>query len=319
MCYSAMVKQRAKDLGISFDARVDLGLLDEMFERRLGGESIVIPKGIEHNFLHPETPLERDIKKKIDLFHEREVMALQQDLFELKKRLNAAEKKLSLKPTKTAEKEKGIAERQTERKLLRLQNIQRSNYVSTDDRIYPFTWTLVMVEQQNERVMVPMRYHLRPAGKPASFDQERPGCYNARRDNLTRFWRKEFGKKHGIIILSSFFENVSKHVYEKRLLRPDEKEENLILQFIPQGIEEMIVPVIWDTWSGKEEPSFNSFAIVTDEPPLEISEAGHDRCPIFINSTNIDAWLSPDGRSDDELFAILDDRVRPEYRHEIAA
>ncbi|MBX9769237.1 MAG: SOS response-associated peptidase [Bdellovibrionales bacterium] len=304
---------------MSFQARIDLGLIDDMFERRLNGESIVIPKGLEHNFVRPNNLVEEEIKRKIDLFHAQELMSLQRELFELKKRLNAAEKKLSEKFTKTAEKEKGISERQIERKLVRLQNIQRSNYVSTDDRIYPFNWTLVMIAQENGRTMVPMRYHLRPSHKDASFDQERPGCYNARRDNLTRFWRKEFGKKHGIIILSSFFENVSKHVYEKRMLIPGEKEENLILQFIPEGIQEMVVPIIWDAWSGPSEPSFSSFAIITDEPPLEISEAGHDRCPIFINPKNIDAWLSPEGRSDGELFTILDDRVRPQYRHEIAA
>jgi len=319
MCYSAMVKQKCKTLGLDFEARVDLNLMEDIFDRRLRGESIIIPKGLEHCFLNPQSDLEKSIKSKIDSFHEEQIQTLQKELFTLRKRLVTAEQKLKEKPTKSAEKEKGVAERQIERKRLRLENISRTQYASTDDRIYPFNWTPVIVERNGERVVVPMRYHLRPPGTPPPFDNERPGCYNARRDNLTKFWRKEFGRKHGIIVLTSFFENVSRHTYEKRELKAGEKPENLILQFIPQGVEQMIVPIIWDTWTGEGESTFDSFAIVTDDPPFEISDAGHDRCPVFIKHENIASWLNPSGRSDAELFAILDDRIRPNYQHEIAA
>ena len=319
MCYSAMVKQECKKLGISFNARIDLSLFDDMFKRRAKGDAIAVTKGLEHNFLHPESTVEKNIKKNIDSYHATQVSSLEQELFALKKRLADAERKLKLKPTKTAEKEKAVAERQIERKKTKLENITRTKKVNTDDRIYPFNWTTVIVQSKGERLIVPMRYHLRPQGKPPSFDEERPGCYNARRDNLTRFWRKEFGHKHGVIILTSFFENVDRHVYEKRELKPDEKLQNVILHFKPRGVDEIVVPIIWDAWEGPGEASFQSFAIVTDELPLEVSQAGHDRCPIFIKPENIDAWLNPEGKTDKELFAILDDRIRPYYEHEVAA
>jgi len=319
MCYSAMVKQSVKQLGMSFYAHVDLTLLDDVFDRRNNCENISISKGLEHNFLAPETSEEKEIKKKIDTFHEKQIRILEEGLFKLKGRIVVADRKLKENPTKTATKEKAVCERQIERKKTKLENISRSRPVETDDRIYPFTWAPVIIRKDGERTIVPMRYHLRPPGKPPEFDIERPGCYNARRDNLAKYWRKEFGKKHGVIILKSFFENVDRNVYEKRELKPNEKPENLILQFIPQGIDEMIVPIIWDTWGENPEGSFDSFAIITDDPPLEISSAGHDRCPIFIKPENIDAWLNPEDKTDEELFALLDDRIRPHYEHRIAA
>jgi len=50
----------------------------------------------------------------------------------------------------------------------------------------------VMVVQEGKRVVLPMRYQCRPAGRLASYDREYPGTYNARRDNLERFWKGQF-------------------------------------------------------------------------------------------------------------------------------
>lgn len=318
MCYSAMVKQDCKNLGMSFQARIDLELFRDVFQRRARGEKITLPKGLERSFRNPSSAIESEIESAISTFHASEVTTLETELFDLKKRLAAAEKKLKEKYTKTADKEKNVVLRQIERKKTRLENIHRSTEVPTDNQIFPFSWTAVMIQRNLERAIVPMRFHLRPPGKQPRFDVERPGCYNARRDNLSHFWKNQFGKKHGVIVITSFFENVSKHVFEKRELGAGEKEENMILQFIPTGFEEMYVPIIWDTWSGEDQPTFNSFAIITDEPPLEIAEAGHDRCPIFIKAENINRWLNPSEGSEEELFSILDDRVRPVYRHQVA-
>lgn len=58
---------------------------------------------------------------------------------------------------------------------------------------------------------------------------------------------------------------------------------------------------------------------ITDEPPGEIRAAGHDRCIINLRPENIVAWLTPVGRSDDELQAMLSDRRTPYYEHEVMA
>ena len=59
--------------------------------------------------------------------------------------------------------------------------------------------------------------------------------------------------------------------------------------------------------------------VATDELPPKVAAAGHDRCVIPIAEKNIDAWLTPEGRSAEELFAILDERDRPYYEHRLAA
>ncbi|MFS8087355.1 MAG: hypothetical protein ACMG6H_17110, partial [Acidobacteriota bacterium] len=61
------------------------------------------------------------------------------------------------------------------------------------------------------------------------------------------------------------------------------------------------------------------FAAITDDPPPEISAAGHDRVIIPIKAEHIDAWLNPDPNNLAALYAILDDRERPYYEHRMAA
>ncbi|HXS29373.1 MAG TPA: hypothetical protein VN755_00945, partial [Steroidobacteraceae bacterium] len=62
-----------------------------------------------------------------------------------------------------------------------------------------------------------------------------------------------------------------------------------------------------------------SFAAITDEPPAEVAVTGHDRMIISIRPENVDRWLTPAGRSPQELQEILDDRRLPYYEHELLA
>jgi hypothetical protein len=58
---------------------------------------------------------------------------------------------------------------------------------------------------------------------------------------------------------------------------------------------------------------------ITDEPPEEVTAAGHDRCIIPIKPEHVDAWLDPDRSNLKALYSILDDRARPYYEHRMAA
>jgi len=60
-----------------------------------------------------------------------------------------------------------------------------------------------------------------------------------------------------------------------------------------------------------DNPGFYTFAVITDDPPLEVVEAGHDRCPVPLHEDDIDAWLSLDPKDLPSLYAILDRHVRP--------
>ena len=144
-----------------------------------------------------------------------------------------------------------------------------------------------------------------------------PGLYNARRDNLEKFWSEQFGTHHAILVVESFYENVKRHSMEHRELGPSEHEENVVLQFKPEPAQTMYIACLWSHWTDPKEPDLKGFAAITDEPPEDISAAGHDRCIINLKPEHVDAWLTPESRPRQELQAILSDRAIPVFRHEV--
>ena len=59
------------------------------------------------------------------------------------------------------------------------------------------------------------------------------------------FWKELFGVRHGVLVATSFFKNVSRHAFEKRDLAPGEKPENLVLHFNPQTGQDMLLACLW--------------------------------------------------------------------------
>ena len=156
------------------------------------------------------------------------------------------------------------------------------------------------------RVVVRLaRYHCRQAGKPASIDRQFPGLYNARRDNLEKFWREQFGYHHALMLVDSFYENVERD------------GRNAVLHFVPRPATPMLIACLYSEWvdpgDGKK---LLSFAAITDDPPAEVRDAGHDRMIVNIQPQNIGRWLTPADRPVEELQAILNDRQMPYYAHE---
>ncbi len=320
-----MVEQGNKKLGLRFKARVDTSLLERQYRMSLEREDFPfkVSKAFEANYLQPETAADRKIKELIDASLERRVREEQQELFAYKKRLGDAERKLVDKVTKTAQKEKEVCERQIDRIKGRLDRIQAKVLTEADSRIYSKNFApLIVSGSDGERMIQLQRYLLRPDGQPETFDAKYPGCYNARLDNLEGFpWKYVFGRRHGILIAQKFFENVERHAYEKRSLNKGERSENMVLCFEPRGMEYIIMPCLYDIWRNeKGEEVLHSFALITDEPNPEVAAAGHDRTPIFLRESAIDDWLSPAGKSKEDLYAILrEQRERPFYEHRVAA
>lgn len=313
-----MVNQRIKDLRLNWGVRMDYDLILEHFKNRATGFPFKPTKAFEENFSNAETNEEKQILKLILDYRNELVSELESELFKQKIRNNEAVSALEIKITKTKEKERSVSARQIERITKRLERIKDTKSRDNDSRIYAFDWAPVIVWEANNRVMKPMRYHLRPSFADESWDKNFGGCYNARRDKLTTSWKTQFGKQHGIIIVTSFFENVKKHDLEKRKLKRGEVEVNVVIEFNPDGMDYMVVPCIYDVWKDKKGTELYTFALITDEPPPEVLQTGHDRCPIFLNEARINDWLNPDGKSQKELFEILDDRERPFYKHSLA-
>jgi putative SOS response-associated peptidase YedK len=318
MCFSAVVVQNLDLLAQKAKARVDLELFAELFARRAAGADIKLAKGLEANFLSPHNAVAVRIAQDIATWQEATASKWQIELFQQKTRLADAERKLKARTIQKALDEQRIATNKIAWLRAKLADLKRSEPNSSDARIFPFWYAPVIVSEAGERIIRPMRYHCRPSGKPASIDSRYPGLYNARRDNLEGFWKNQFGQHHAYCVVQSFYENVALHDFEKRALRPDEKPQNRVLHFNPQPDNDMLVACLWDRWQKPGEPALLSFAAITDEPPPEVAATGHNRCIIPLKPQNLNAWLTP-GADPAAYYALLDDRERPYYAHELAA
>ncbi|MBS0230361.1 MAG: hypothetical protein JSS52_04285 [Proteobacteria bacterium] len=275
MCYSAAV--RADDAAFRrLFPRARLSLQDFQDLYRLRRERpkppLRTPRAMDAVFSHPMTEAERDIAAQIAAYEADQATAIEQDLFKQQKRLADAERSLQAKVTKKAQEDQRIATAKIDQALARLARMKRTTLGESDARIFPGWWAPVLVIEDGQPVIRPMRYQCRPAGKPAFYDTKYPGTYNARRDNLRGFWKQQYGQTHGLMIVSAFFENVNRHDAEGRTLRPGEAPENMVLRFEPQPAQDMLVACLYSRWeppAGSDEPALWSFAAITDEPPPE--------------------------------------------------
>jgi putative SOS response-associated peptidase YedK len=318
MCYSALVEQDLKRLARLTNARVALDRFEALFHRRAEGEDIKLAKALERNFSAPQSSAEHSVAADIDAFHLAQAKQWEAELFKQKKRLADAERQLATRTTKKAEEDRRIAGSKVPWLLDRLADLRRTESKPSDGRIFPLWYAPVLIEEGGERLIVPMRYHCRLHGKPATNDRRFPGLYNARRDNLQGYWKGLFGRQHAVCVIEGFFENVARHDFERRELRPGEKSENLVLHFNPQPAKPMFIACLWDRWQTDGEADLYSFAAITDDPPPEVAATGHNRCVIPLKPHNLSAWLSA-GSDVASYYALLDDRERPHYAHELAA
>ncbi|CAN7762193.1 SOS response-associated peptidase family protein [Caballeronia sp. LjRoot29] len=319
MCYSAQIVADYRKYVKMFGPDMDVREFARLYWERAEGSGAKVPKGMDAPFITPETEDERRIKELIERYDATQMTKLEQQLFKQRTRLADAERILQTKTTKSAIESKRIATSKIDGTLRRLDDLRRTEAADRDSRIFPGQYAPVMVMENGRRVIKPMRYQCRPADKPAIYDVKYPGTYNARRDNLEGFWKGLFGYTQGLMLVTAFYENVSRFRLENRVPLEGEKDENVVLEFRPTPPQEMLIACLWSRWQGKDQPDLLSFAAVTDDPPEEIALAGHDRCIVPIKPEHIDAWLNPDPANLAAQYAILDDRNRPYYEYRMAA
>ena len=307
MCYSAQIKSEYLQFVRATASKLSLDEFVRVYWHRQTDKRVKTPKSMDAMFASAQTPEEREVEALIDEFNAAEVTRLEQELFKQRKRLADAERTLATKTTKAAAESRRIATDKVEWCLGKLAAIRRSELNDEDARIFPGWYAPVMVMEGGQRVIKPMRYQCRPAGKPAFYDAKFPGTYNARRDSLGSFWKELFGHTHGLLAVSRFYENVN------------QAGKNVVLEFNPRTGNDMLVACLWSRWVGPDGEELLSFAAITDEPPPEVAAAGHDRCIIPIKPEHIDAWLNPDPKDLPAQYAILDDCERPYYEHRLAA
>lgn len=308
MCYSAKVVQSLREYARLMGASPDYAQIESLLQSRLADGSIRIPRGFERNFDQPHSETERRIQFLLNQYREASITKHEQEIFTQKKRLADAQRKLQVKETKAARNHERVATNKIEAALGKLALLKGTQPHPDDDRIFPLSYGPIVVDVAGQRWVRLARYHLRQLGKAASIDQQYPGLYNARRDNLEKFWRHEFGHSHALMLVTSFFENV------------DRDGRNVVLHFKPQPEQPMWIACLYGEWQDPSDGSvLRSFAAVTDEPPPEVNAAGHDRMIINIQPSAADRWLNPESCTTDELQAILSDRQKPYYEHAVAA
>ncbi|HEX3949753.1 MAG TPA: SOS response-associated peptidase family protein [Steroidobacteraceae bacterium] len=310
-----MARKLHRQLGL----RLDYDEAERLFHRRLDDPSIIVSRGFETNFIDPSTDQQRRITDAIEEHRSRTSSKLEMDLFSQKTRLADARRSLQGKETKKAREDIRIASNKIELLTAKLSDLRRGEPGPEDNRIFPFVYAGVIIKRGGDNILTPMRYHCRPAGTPAFYDKKFPGLYNARRDNLQKFWRVQFGTHHALMVAESFYENVHLHLKEHRALEPGETARNVVLQFTPEPPQAMLIACLYSHWTDPKEPDLRGFAAITDDPPADVATAGHDRCIINLRPEHVEAWLTPENRRIAELQAILSDRAVSTYQHALEA
>ncbi len=215
-----------------------------------------------------------------------------------------------------------------------------------DHRIFPNYYAPVLFKGEKKMGLEMMRYSAYPRqGFPEGLAKDLT-TFNARRESLkNKFWEHAFGVHHGIILLTGFTEWVSvKNVVDAGLMSlqniqsrfmaaaaerkkkveatgkkvvPTQIElthplqRKMELDFLPKPADTLFVAVLF---SPNKDDTEHGFAIITDEPEADIAAAGHDRMPVTLTVPAAKKWLAPQGKSVDELLAILSEKVHDHFR-----
>jgi len=177
-----------------------------------------------------------------------------------------------------------------------------------DNIIYPNTFAPVLVYEKGQKLIRPMRYRLRPSGSR----EEVPSKYNlfnARVDSLfkKKTWKPLVGVKHCLFPFKEFYEWVP----------GGENGKKRLVTFSPRDRELMWAPGLFDFWSSSDgSVSFESFALITVDPPSEILEQGHDRSPLFLGEDFVDEWLKlPEETGKRGVLEVLAQRQMVTYEY----
>ncbi len=305
MCFSAqIVESWRKFLRVS-GIRIDFEEFMRMFELKATHGTTPIVRAVERWFDAPTTMEERRLQVLIGRARAAESAVLEREMAEFLARQEKATARLAAKVTKTAANELRIATQGVERMRRKLAGLNDLTARPSDGRFFPKQFAPIIVHDAQLGPVVRLaRYLLRRPQDTAATDTERPGCFNVRRDSLSQYWRGQFGTSHALLPASAFFENVKG------------KE----LKFSPEDGSDMLIACLYSRWKDPTGgPDLLTFGLVTDEPPPEVAAAGHDRCPVNLSAAAIERWLTPQGRSVSALQALLDERHRPLYAHEVLA
>ncbi len=303
-----MIEADLRKLEKQFDAIVDWSSFDEAFNIRSKYPQATIPSGLDSYIIqHAETPLQKRLAKMAKVHYLAEIEKVsaklkkyEQDVkdFEAKIKNGSKAKDLESKLQKRRE----TVEKHKE-KIANCEKIEERGAA----RIFPNFYAPVIIEEGKEKLIKLMRYHVCPKNGN-ELNTFKYNLFNARRDRLldSKIWKPLFGKQHAIFPFHRFYESVA-----------GENGETKIIYFEPKDQEIMWSAAIFEE-AKIESGLLRSFAAITDDPPPEVSAAGHDRCPVFLSEDKFDIWLNPKLSTKEELVELLSSTVPTYFEHKAA-
>lgn len=136
--YKAYVEQFGADIDIKAFWELYLGREERFRIRQKLSDGTKIPKGIDLNFLHPKTELEKKIHNLIREWDGRKITESEQELFKQAKRVADAERKLAVKETKAALNDVRVGGNKIKQLKRWIADAKRTTHEpDKDDRIFP--------------------------------------------------------------------------------------------------------------------------------------------------------------------------------------
>lgn len=179
MCYSAMVWASYGRFVSAFKAEISIKDFVRIYMQRDAGAKVSIPRAMDESFAKPRSAEEFEILSCINRYRARSAEELRAELAAQSARLEKATARLSEKVTKKDESEVRIAGNKISKAEHDLRDLERKEQRPRDNRIFPLYYAPVMISIDGKRTVRPMRYLLRPAGFPPSFDRTNSGSFNA--------------------------------------------------------------------------------------------------------------------------------------------
>ena len=175
MCYSAQIEADYRKYVHMFGAQISIREFARLYWERAEGSKANVPKAMDDAFSNPQTDEERKVKASIERFNAEQATKLEQELLRQRARWADAERTLQIKVTKAATESRRIATDKIAWTRGKLDDIQRTTPKPSDSRIFPGHYAPVLVMENGQRIIKPMRYQCRIAGRPASYDVKYPG------------------------------------------------------------------------------------------------------------------------------------------------
>lgn len=152
--------------------------------------------------------------------------------------------------------------------------------------IYPHKIAPVIIENNEQLEFRLMNFALVPSWSKVR--KPKYTTYNARIEEVLNkpTWREPFKSRHCLVPIKFFIESVYDGPFAGHNISIENSSHRL-----------MTAAGIWDTWHDRKTGEVvESFAILTCEPPKEVLEAGHDRCPLFLKRSAWLPWLKSSGQ-----------------------